>query len=599
MQTLTIRYSRVRPWALAFLAVPVLIFFLSYLKLYIGVILSVILGFLYVWIICKPVKKEKTIEISWMVLVILFLLILLWCYLGGLGNMFYQTSDWNERNAIFRDLIEYDWPVYYPATNTMLTYYTGLWLVSAVFGKMAFLVTGSLSQGFAIGNVLLLFWTAAGIFLTWLMMLLWIGAKSNKAFFLIFFILVIFSGLDFLGTFMLDGSWETILSSKHLEWWATPYQFSSNTTQLFWVFNQAIPAWVATLIFMNEDTCSNYAFLIGVLLLSASLPSVGLGLLLVANALVMMGKAVSQKKAGAYFRELFSLSNIVSFIFVVIPVGLYLMANSAFEKTMDGTSEGVDPTLFTINAKSEYLLVMIVIAAVVFGVLLWRFKKRRENKAITFLVPSFFLLVLFAAVSAFSPNVEFKRYVLFLLLEVGIYWIFLIPQDYSNPLFYLIAASFILYPSIRVGIGSDFCMRATIPPLMILCTLCAQSLVNWQAHGRSRRYPKVKTVCNIGLSVTLLIGAATPAVEVVRGIYYVAQAGRQDLTYDEIKTLNQYHSSGGIYGNFVSDTYQNSLFFKYLAKENPAEVMDRRLDAQMPAFHTPSSEAETSQADGQ
>jgi hypothetical protein len=55
----------------------------------------------------------------------------------------------------------------------------------------------------------------------------------------------------------------------HLEWWAYPLQFSSHTTQLFWVPNHALPAWIAAAMFYRHwrnDAFWPPAILIAVLL---------------------------------------------------------------------------------------------------------------------------------------------------------------------------------------------------------------------------------------------------------------------------------------------------------------------------------------------
>ena len=53
--------------------------------------------------------------------------------------------------------------------------------------------------------------------------------------------------MDVLGYYMTGIDMKTVLQTTYLEWW-TDFQFSGFTTQLFWVFNQAIPAWVAVII---------------------------------------------------------------------------------------------------------------------------------------------------------------------------------------------------------------------------------------------------------------------------------------------------------------------------------------------------------------
>ena len=53
-------------------------------------------------------------------------------------------------------------------------------------------------------------------------------------------ILIFFSGLDIVGAYLTSMDYINMRYDPwHLEWWGTPYQYSSMTTQLFWVFNQA------------------------------------------------------------------------------------------------------------------------------------------------------------------------------------------------------------------------------------------------------------------------------------------------------------------------------------------------------------------------
>ena len=54
-----------------------------------------------------------------------------------------------------------------------------------------------------------------------------------------------FSGLDVVGTVLrVPAAIEHWDVTKHLEWWAGRYQYSSMTTQLFWVPNHALGAWL-------------------------------------------------------------------------------------------------------------------------------------------------------------------------------------------------------------------------------------------------------------------------------------------------------------------------------------------------------------------
>ena len=63
--------------------------------------------------------------------------------------------------------------------------------------------------------------------------------------------------------------------SNHIEPWNIYYQFSSQTTQLFWVFNQAIPVWVGTLLFLQTDHIKFDVFIGALLILFSPLPIFG------------------------------------------------------------------------------------------------------------------------------------------------------------------------------------------------------------------------------------------------------------------------------------------------------------------------------------
>ena len=44
-----------------------------------------------------------------------------WTWLSGMGGLFYQNEDHYGRNAIFHDMLENPWPVYFEGTDFALT----------------------------------------------------------------------------------------------------------------------------------------------------------------------------------------------------------------------------------------------------------------------------------------------------------------------------------------------------------------------------------------------------------------------------------------------------------------------------------------------
>jgi hypothetical protein len=66
-------------------------------------------------------------------------------------------------------------------------------------------------------------------------------------------VIVLFSGLDVIGTWLqAPGSLAHWDFTRHLEWWAESYQYSSMTTQLFWVPNHALGGWLVIGFLMRE-----------------------------------------------------------------------------------------------------------------------------------------------------------------------------------------------------------------------------------------------------------------------------------------------------------------------------------------------------------
>lgn len=60
-----------------------------------------------------------------------------------------------------------------------------------------------------------------------------------------------------------------------LKWWEG-YQYSCMTTQLFGVFNQAIPAWLCTIMILSQKDNRSKAYIVACCMLHATFPFVGL-----------------------------------------------------------------------------------------------------------------------------------------------------------------------------------------------------------------------------------------------------------------------------------------------------------------------------------
>jgi len=245
----------------SYLIVPILIFIGGWIKYQLSIIIIIgLLVCLYGTINQKNDNDEEVI-IDKKILYQYLIVIIIICITAGIGNLFYQSSDWDIRNAIFRDLIKYNWPVCYE-DNTMLTYYIGIWMVPAMIGKACITILGTeyLEVAFSISNIILLLWVSFGVFLSIIWLIKLVNVREKKDYWKLLFFFLFFSGMDIYGVITLERTEQIVF--KHLEWWGGIFQYSSFITQLFWVFNQAVPAWLIILIFLNEKNVKNYAVLI-------------------------------------------------------------------------------------------------------------------------------------------------------------------------------------------------------------------------------------------------------------------------------------------------------------------------------------------------
>lgn len=238
-----------RQLSILYLAFPFFLFLFGWIRLTIAIPLALVLLFtLYRSLFTNsqsPISNNQPsflLPFSSSAFYWIFLTIF-WLFLSGIGGYAFQNWDHNWRNAVFHDLIDFRWPIYYAQPESgpvkMLVYYVGFWLPSAIVGKLI---------NWQVANFALFVWSFLGLLLATHHLASVLKTSNFKAtLFLIFF-----SGLDILGTLFFPQTYPTLFpATTHLEIWAGNLQYSSFTTQLFWVFNQAIPAWLVISFIAN------------------------------------------------------------------------------------------------------------------------------------------------------------------------------------------------------------------------------------------------------------------------------------------------------------------------------------------------------------
>lgn len=247
----------------------------------------------------------------------------IWVYLSGIGSFAYQNWDHMARNPTFRDLSIYNYPVIYNLSqqsefvqeicgngHVALSYYFTWWLPAASISNLFDLAE-------LIRNVLLYSWALVGI----LMIVYLLNRKLGKCSWKVPVVLIFFSGLDAIPWILFN---TRLPITDHLESWASFFQYSSNTTQLFWVFNQSIPIWlIVSLLLQLEDN----KYIAGLCSLSfAYSPWATFGMVPIA--------------IGGSFRQKEKIKNIFSPVNILVPL-MMLAVYGTFYMASSGSTGGV------------------------------------------------------------------------------------------------------------------------------------------------------------------------------------------------------------------------------------------------------------------
>lgn len=234
--------------SLAWLMLPALIFAAGWLKPAIGRTCFVLFLMLWAAFYREYRQDKRTVTLQVWYLAVLAGALVVWLALSGIGGIGYQNLDFYVRNPLYADLVQRPWPLTYdlslqpPAVQEIC----GSGTVGFVYYFFFWLPPALLARYLGLAQLWLFLWCFAGLSLVLLQLHLYLQ-KQNL---IIPAVFILFSGLDVLPFVLQEG----IVKTAHMEWWAGHlFQYSSNTTLLFWVFNQAIPLWLITACLLNQQ----------------------------------------------------------------------------------------------------------------------------------------------------------------------------------------------------------------------------------------------------------------------------------------------------------------------------------------------------------
>ena len=410
---------------LIYLCVPLILFLSFYLNS-----VAMISGVLAISVILYLIFKSSGnthFKLEKMSLLLIFFISALWVFLSGIGGYFYQNTDWHMRNAILHDLINYSLPVRYD-NGTALVYYSGIMLPSAIIGKLFYFVTKNTEYAFSVGNFANYLYCLFGIILVALNLTEIAKPKNIRKLLLILCVMCLFSGMDIILSFLMGNQ---VTLGTHIEWHYPGLQFSSNTTLMFWVYNQCITTWLITLlIYKKPFALQNFAFWGVLSLFFAPFPFIGHAIYMSGLCIYFVFKNLKNRHYNLIFKKIFSVQNILSMLILLPFVYTYYSSNVITSSA--GTKILISP----------FVILFFLIECGIFLLLIYKKYRRNIIYILTFIslyiiphiamydstdfcmrasIPALFITMIMVIKFLLDENVKYKilRIVLLISLLIG------------------------------------------------------------------------------------------------------------------------------------------------------------------------------------
>ena len=406
--------------SLLFMIVPIICFLWGWTRPLIGVIGSVVLIYLLLSAY-RELKDMFLVSITtnpkfW---VTSFAIISLWCLISGIGGFSYQTYDFIARNPMFHDLCNETWPLRFSLAEQPVViqnlfpdakmcdfvYYFTWWLPVAAIVKIFHL--SSLAA-----EILLLFYATVEVCLLFYCLTNVIKKQS----FLVLSAFMLFGGFDFWISWI-EGipslmTKDFPLPSPDIEWWAPGFSYSSNSTQLFYVFNSSLPMWMLACLLMLLPKHKNRAALGALALAYSPFGTVAFVVIVLADIFRAVGKTWFIR-----IKEAVSVQNfIIPLLMLVVYGSFYLQVDLKKTPSVNGFIFALYPTRRT-----------------------------------------------------------FTVYILFLLVEVWVYFIAIGDKARKIRYYWVVLIGLSLIPLNKVGFANDWCLKVSVPLLFLLVVIVLKS----------------------------------------------------------------------------------------------------------------------------
>ncbi len=511
-KTIDISFKYIVTAAYLYMVIPITIFFMTWLRWYVGFPLTGLVIFALYCLIKKEYNAEPAIAFPVRNIVMGLIVLSIFLWMTGQGGFFFQYSDNHWRNATFFDLIAFDWPVIYEQTGYALVYYFLHWLVPALIGKLA----GNL----IIARMALFVWTLIGVLLVIILLSIILRAYSIKRFSLLLFMFISWSGINIIGGIISNVFGLIDFDLNTFGWWTNfnidgqgyAYMFRSNCDQLASVYNQTIPPWLAVPLLINKPRSSTFVFLAACVFAYSPFPFVGIAMMMIFFFIFSLISSKSRKEVISAIKEPFGTANIIAFLTIVPVFLLYYSCNVA-------ATTGAQGKMFGLHIPIE-----------------------------NFKLHSLVILVLFC------------------ILQFGVYSVLIYNGFKNDALFKFITVAMCAVPLFKIGTMGDFCWNVSVPfffLLMIYTTKYMYENINFM-HGSGLIISK----SIIGLIVCLSFSFLNPLSQIAFGFRIAYECKTVDLMcrgYIDTFSDKEITSELMTY-NYLCPDYENAAFYKYIAK---------------------------------
>ena len=367
----------------------------------------------------KPLWKPEKNKNNFALMALILFLIVLVVITSGTGASVTQYPDHLYRNALFRMIIDHDWPVKLTQNGStkILSYYIGFWLPAGLIAKFT---------SYQVGFLFLQIWSVIGLVFVFYL----IFERKQKIRLWYFIVFIFFGGGDAIGFKLIGKIFDQVGNSY--EWWSINYNYPGFMTSLFWVYNQVIYAWLTHLLIMRQKNNHNILFIWSASLLNCTFPSVGMIPFAVYRAITNVKSQYYVDRVKKAILECLTWQFGIGFILALLST-MYLTSNINVIKYM-----ALDNT-YNVISTSNYM----------------------------FLQGDF---------SAFKWTTRLYNYLWFVFLEFIIHFIIIYKAQSHKPIYWLTLVVLFICPLIEIGGWIDFCMRGSIPALLTLYLMVIDSL---------------------------------------------------------------------------------------------------------------------------